>query len=176
MDFEDEHNQDEVETGSDELLSDDHLRLPESANPLVRLHAIRAWLARRQKETRLLIGTIAIDLQQLQQEEQSVHDGGKPLRRRELLARQDRLQALQDRFQAAQQRLSIYEEAESLLEDCVNHTTVSGRLLVEYYLTIEQLIQETLQVYDEGERAQREAVLSDVLQRIEQVGVSHEED
>ena len=30
------------ETGSDELLSDENLRLPEGANIIVRLHAVRA--------------------------------------------------------------------------------------------------------------------------------------
>ena len=34
----------EEETGSDELLADDNLRLPERANVLVRVHAVRAWL------------------------------------------------------------------------------------------------------------------------------------
>lgn len=171
MDIDDELSQEETETGSDELLSDDNLRLPDSANPLVRLHAIRAWLARRQKETRLDIGMLALDLQRLQQE-------GQPevrLRRRELQARQDRLQAVQERFQSTQQLLNVYEEAEQLLEECVNHTTVSERLLVEYYLTIEQLAQEATQE-DEGTQSPRLLALSDVLQRIEQVGTSHEDD
>jgi hypothetical protein len=171
MDFEDEHSEEETETGSDELLSADNLRLPDSANPLVRLHAIRAWLARRQKETHLEIGTIALDMQQLQQEGQQEIK----LRRRELQARQDRLQAVQERFQSTQQLLSVYEEAESLLEDCVNHTTVNERLLVEYYLTIEALVQEAAQEH-EGAQSPRLVALSDVLQRIEQVGAPHEED
>ena len=172
MDFSDEHTQEQVEMGSDELLSDDNLRLPDSANPLVRLHAVRAWLARRQKETRLDIGMLALDLQQLQQE-------GQPearLRRRELQARQDRLQSVQQRFQSTQQLLSVYEEAERLLEDCVNHTTVSERLLVEYYLTIEQLAQEAAQEHEEGQPSPRFAVFSDVLHRIEQVGAPHEQE
>ena len=183
MDLDDEHSQEQAETGSDELLSDDNLLLPDSANPLVRLHAIRAWLARRQKETRLHIGMIALDLQQLQQEDQGTSGleatGGRearPIRRRELQARQDRLQSAQARFQFTQQLLSVYEEAERLLEDCVNHTTVSERLLVEYYLTIEQLTQEATQEDDEGRQSPRLAALSDVLQRIEQVGAPHEKD
>jgi hypothetical protein len=171
MDFDNDLSQEEIETGSDELLSNDNLHLPDSANPLVRLHAIRAWLTRRQKETRLEIGTIALNLQQLQQEGQSE----VRLRRRELQARQDRLQAAQERFQSTQQLLSAYEEAESLLEDCVNHTTVSERLLVEYYLTIEALAQEAAQG-DAGQQSPRLAALSDVLHRIEHVGASHEED
>jgi hypothetical protein len=172
MDFDDEHSQEQAELGSDELLSDDSLRLPDSANPLVRLHAVRAWLARRQKETRLDIGALALNLQQLQQE-------GQPearLRRRELQARQVRLQSAQERFQSMQQLLSVYEEAERLLEDCVNHTTVSERLLVEYYLTIEQLAQEAAQEHGEGQSSPRLAALSDVLHRIEQVGAPQEED
>ena len=172
MDFDDEHNQKETETGSDELLSDDRLRLPDSANPLVRLHAIRAWLARRQKETRLDIGVQALDLQQLQQEDQPE----ARLRRRELQARQARLQSVQERLQSTQELLSVYEEAERLLEDCVNHTTVSERLLVEYYLTIEGLAEEAAQEYDEGEQSVRLAGLSDVLHRVEQVGAPQEED
>lgn len=172
MDFDDEHFQKETETGSDELLSNDNLRLPDSANPLVRLHAVRAWLARRQKETRLDIGMLALDLQQLQQEDQPE----TRLRRRELQARQDRFQSLQERFQSTQQLLSTYEEAERLLEDCVNHTTVSERLLVEYYLTIEQLAQEAAQKDGEDEHSPRLAAFSDVLQRIEQVGAPQEED
>jgi hypothetical protein len=172
MDFDDEHSQEQAEAGSDELLSSDKLRLPDSANSLVRLHAIRAWLARRQKETRLHIGMIALDLQQLQQEDQPV----TRLRRRELQARQDRLQSAQERFHSTQQLLSVYEEAEGLLEDCVNHTTISERLLVEYYLTIEQLTQEAAQEHGEGEQSPRLTALSDVLHRIEQVGTPHEED
>jgi hypothetical protein len=172
MDLDDEHSQEQAETGSDELLSDDNLLLPDSANPLVRLHAIRAWLARRQKETRLHIGMIALNLQQLQQEDQPE----AKLRRRELQARQVRLQSAQARFQSTQQLLSVYEEAERLLEDCVNHTTVSERLLVEYYLTIEQLTQEAAQEQAEGEQSPRLAALSDVLHRIEQVGAPHEKD
>lgn len=172
MDFDDEDSQEETENmGSDELLSDDNLRLPDSANPLVRLHAIRAWLTRRQKETHLKMGTIALNLQQLLQEgQQEVR-----LRRRELQARQDRLQSVQERFQSTQQLLSTYEEAEGLLEDCVNHTTVGERLLVEYYLTIEALAQEAGQEYTD-EQSPRLVALADVLHRIEQVGAPHEED
>jgi hypothetical protein len=171
MDFDDELSSEKDELGSDELLSDDNLRLPDNANPLVRLHAMRAWLIRRQKETRQDMGMIALDLQQLQQ-------GDQPetrLRRRELQARQDRMQSIQTRFQFTQQLLEVYEEAERLLEDCVNHTTVSERLLVEYYLTMEGLLQETTQE-DEDEHSPRFTALNDVLHRIEQVGAPQEED
>jgi len=171
MDLDNEHSPEETETGSDELLSADHLRLPDSADPLVRLHALRSWLTRRQKETRLELGMIALDLQNLQQEEQ----GGTRLRRRELQARQDRLQAAQERFQSTQQLLGAYEEAEKLLEECVSHTTVGERLLVEYYLTIEALVEEFAQEH-EGERSPRFVALNDILHRIEQVGILYEED
>src|SRR5579864_3149000 len=171
MDFDDEYSEDETEAGSDELLSDDNLRLPDSANPLVRLHAVRAWLARRQKEIHLEMGIIALDLQELQQEGQQE---GR-LRRRELQARQERLRAVQERFESTQQLLGVYEEAERLLEECVDHTTVSERLLVEYYLTIEELVEEEGRE-DEGEQSLRFGALSDVLQRVEQVGVTQEED
>src|SRR5579863_4634449 len=52
------------ETGSDELLADDNLRLPDSANVLVRVHAVRAWLARRHDEAAIEAGTAALTLQQ----------------------------------------------------------------------------------------------------------------
>jgi len=173
MDFDDEYSWAEAETGSDELLSDDNLRLPDNANPLVRLHAIRAWLARRQKETRLHIGEIALDLQFLQQEDQTLHTT-RPLRRRELQARQGHLQLAQERFHSTQQLLGVYEEADGLLEECVNHTTVSERLLVEYYLTIEQLMQEAAQA-GEGEQSVRLAAFAAVLQRVEQIGAPNDE-
>ena len=44
MDNDDDFADTSIEIGSDELLSDDDLRLPESANILVRTHAVRAWL------------------------------------------------------------------------------------------------------------------------------------
>ena len=174
MDFDNEYSHPEVETGSDELLSDDNLRLPDSANPLVRVHAIRAWLARRQKETRLHIGEIALDLQALQQEDQ-MQPAVRSLRRRELQARQERLQLAQEQFISTQQLLGAYEEAEGLLEECVNHTTVSERLLVEYYLTIEQLVQEAAQAGEGGEESARCVALAAVLQRVEQIGAPHDD-
>ena len=53
--FPNDHEPDD-ETGSDELLSDENLRLPEGANILVRLHAVRAWLSRRRDETSIEVG------------------------------------------------------------------------------------------------------------------------
>ena len=47
MDNDDDFSGTSIEIGSDELLSDDNLRLPESASTLVRTHAVQAWLTRR---------------------------------------------------------------------------------------------------------------------------------
>jgi hypothetical protein len=169
MDFDDHTPEEVTEVGSDELLSDDDLRLPEEANPLVRLHAVRAWLTRRQKMTNLEIGEAALELQQLQQDDTS------RLRRRELQARQEQIQQLQEAFQQAQQRLATYEETETLLQECVDHTTVGERLLVEYYLMLEEQVQNSLQA-GESEASPRLQVLQDVQHRIEQVSISNEEE
>jgi hypothetical protein len=171
MDFDDDVPEEVTEVGSDELLSDDNLHLPESANPLVRLHAVRAWLTRRQKMTNLEIGEAALELQQLQQDE----SGTAGLRRRELQARQEQMQYLQQRFQHAQQCLATYEEAETLLQECVDHTTVGERLLVEYYLTLEELVQNSLQA-GESEASSRLQVLQDVQHRVERVSIFDEEE
>ena len=160
------------EAGSDELLSDDNLRLPENANPLVRLHAVRAWLKRRQQETTLEIGTIALQLQALQQDEEAeIH-----MRRREREERAAQNHALQQAFQEAQQRLDVYEEAQALLEECVNHTTVGERLLVEFYLTLDNLIQDELAGQEDGDSPSlRTQVFLDVQRRVEQVGATYED-
>jgi len=171
MDFDNDIPEEATEVGSDELLSDDDLRLPEGANPLVRLHAVRAWLARRQKLTNIEIGEAALELQQLQQDEL----GTSRLRRRELQARHEQIQQLQERFQRAQQRLATYEEAETLLQECVDHTTVGERLLVEYYLMLEELVQNSLQV-GESEAFPRLQALQDVQYRVERVSISGEEE
>jgi hypothetical protein len=171
MDFDNDIPEEATEVGSDELLSDDNLHLPEGANPLVRLHAVRAWLRRRQKMTSIEIGEAALELQQLQQDE----SGTTRLRRRELQARQEQMQQLQEKFRQAQQRLVTYEEAETLLEECVDHTTVGQRLLVEYYLTLEEQVQNSLQA-GESESSLRLQVLFDVQHRIEQVSISEEDE
>ena len=115
MNFDDEFPDESTEIGSDELLADDNFRLPDSANTLVRLHAIRAWLKRRQKETSMEIGDTALALQQASQDEPQ----GMHLRRRERQAQTERLQQQQQAFLDAQQRLQGYEEAEALLEEIV---------------------------------------------------------
>jgi hypothetical protein len=178
MHFDDDEFVEEApERGSDELLSSDHLRLPENANPLVRLHAIRSWLTRRIAETKQEIGEAALNLQQIMADEQ----GTTRLRRRELQTQQERIAHTQEALQAAQQRLTAYEEAGELLEECVSHTTVSERLLVEYYLTLENLIQDHLQETDAPAASvapspPRVAILADILQRVERVGSTVEEE
>ena len=69
MDIDDETPDSSVEIGSDELLSDDNLRLPESASILVRIHAVRAWLARRYEETTIEVGEAALALQKMMMQE-----------------------------------------------------------------------------------------------------------
>ncbi len=169
----DEHLEDEPETmGSDELLSDDSLRLPDDANPLVRLHAMRSWLTRRQKETTLMMGEAALMLQELQ-----TGDAALPhLRRRQQQEITERIQQAHRAFETAHEQRTTYEEAEALLEECVNHTTVGERLLVEYYLSIENIVQEALQEQPTANHSPRVEALFDVQQRIERIGAPHEDD
>src|SRR5438874_11299533 len=115
IDDEDEASNEAAETGSDELLSDKNLRLPESANILVRLHAVRAWLARRHDEATVEVGKAALTLQEIMQEE----SGDTRMRRREQQLQRERLQQVQQSLNEAQQRVSAYEEAQSLLEECI---------------------------------------------------------
>lgn len=155
------------EVGSDELLAADELRLPESANILVRLHALRAWLDRRHAETELEIGMAALDLQEIMREAENEL---RPRRRSiEPDVRGQRAQLL---LVAAQQRLSAYDEARALLEDCVTHTTTGERLLVEYYLSLEELVQAT----DSPADSPWQEVMADVLHRVEQVGTPGKEE
>lgn len=170
MDFDDEFINDAEETGSDELLSDDNLRLPEGANPMVRLHAVRAWLKRRQREIKLAMGNTALELQASQQSGSSA-----PLRRRAYQEQMEGLQRLQTSFQRDQERLNAYEEAEAELEDCVNHTTVGERLLVEYYLQLDMIIQTELQEHAQHETLRIETLLG-VQHRVERVTATYEED
>ena len=66
MDNDDDFADTSIEIGSDELLSDDDLHLPESANILVRTHAVRAWLARRREESAIEVGEAAeVDAEQV---------------------------------------------------------------------------------------------------------------
>ena len=170
MDFDNEIPDASTETGSDELLSDDNLRLPESANILVRTHAVLAWLTRRCKETALEIGEAALALQQtMMQEPQETR-----LRRRERQNLEWQISQRQQQLQEAQQRLDAYEEAQGLLEDCIAHTS-GERILVEYYLVLEDLVQNITQA-NQPEDTPRLQVLADVQHRVEHVGVPHEDE
>jgi hypothetical protein len=174
MDFDDELEQEPDGVGSDELLSDDNLRLPAGANPLVRLHAVRAWLDRRERETKIEMGEAALSLQQLQE-----HLGIGNVRRREYQDLSAQMQRYQHLFTQGQERLDAYEEAADLLEDAVNHVTVSERLLVEYYLELDGVVQEYRQSLDDEDTAPqtpRLQALLDVQQRVERVGATYEEE
>jgi hypothetical protein len=170
--FSDNHESADEEIGSDELLSDENLRLPESANILVRLHAVRAWLFRRHDEATIEVGEAALALQEVMQED-AVET--RPRRRRQQILEAQRFQRVQQGLAQAQQRLSAYEEAQSILEDCVAHTS-GERVLVEYYLTLEELVLRSLEQMEQTEDHSPwlEAV-SDVLHRVEHVGTPDEE-
>ncbi len=158
--------------GSDELLSDENLRLPESANILVRLHAVRAWLSRRYDEATIEVGESALALQEIMQEE-AVET--RPRRRMHQKEEAQRFQRAQQVLAESQQRLSAYEEAQSILEDCVAHTS-GERVLVEYYLTLEELVLQSQEQMDQTkDRSPWLDALSDVLHRIEHVGTPDEE-
>jgi hypothetical protein len=159
------------EMGSDELLSDDNLRLPESANLLVRLHAVRAWLSRRHDEATIEVGEAALSLQEsMQQDAETI-----PRRHMHQMEEAQRFQRAQQALAEAQQRLSAYEEAQSILEDCVAHTS-GERVLVEYYLTLEELVLQSQEQIDQTvDHSPWFYALSDVLHRIERVGTSNEE-
>jgi hypothetical protein len=169
IDDEDDTSNETTEIGSDELLSDENLRLPESANILVRLHAVRAWLDRRHDEAAIEVGEAAIALQEIMQ--------GAPsdtrMRRREQQLQHERLERIQRSLTEAQERLSAYEEAQSLLEECIAHTTSSERVLVEYYLTLEDFVQAAQA--SQQESSPWLSALADVQHRIEQVGAPNEE-
>ena len=171
--FSDENEPGDAEIGSDELLSDENLRLPEGANILVRLHAVRAWLSRRRDEATIEVGEAALALQQMMQE-QAVET--RPRRRtHQIEAVQKRFQRAQKALTESQQRLNAYEEAQSILEDCVAHTS-GERVLVEYYLTLEELVLQSQEQADQAEnRSPWLEAISDVLHRIEHVGTQDEE-
>jgi hypothetical protein len=187
--FEDEdHRQDDdtseqeesEQVGSDDLLADDALRLPESANILVRLHAVRAWLTRRQHEASIAVGDAVLALQEAMQEPEQP---SSRLRRRERDGQSGmlRLQHAQRVVLMAQQRLATYEEAQAQFDETVAHVTAGERVLVEYYLALEELLHTAIPAagadQDEAEKQEvRRTVLADVLHRVEHVGVPDEED
>src|SRR5437016_406965 len=160
MDNDDDFAGTSIEIGSDELLSDDDLRLPESASILVRTHAVRAWLARRHEESAIEVGEAALALQQvMMQEPQETR-----LRRRER-------QNLQWQLDQQQQLL---KEAQQRLEGCITHTS-GERVLVEYYLALENLVHSITQA-NQSEQSPRLQALFDVQHRVEHVGAPNEED
>jgi hypothetical protein len=170
--FADDHESSNEEIGSDELLSDENLRLPESANILVRLHAVRAWLSHRHDEAIIEVGEAALAFQELMQEDAAK---SRPRRRMDQVGEARRFQRVQQWLVAAQQRLSAYEEAQSILEDCVAHTS-GERVLVEYYLTLEELVLQSQEHTDqERQRSPWLDALADVLRRVEHVGTPDEE-
>jgi hypothetical protein len=175
MDPDDELENEEIERGSDELLSDDKLRLPASASPLVRLHAIQAWLTRRERETDSEIGEAALELQYIMQSSEQ----DTRMRRREREALEQRVQYARQSLQRAQERKQAYEEAESLLEECIAHTTSNERALVEYYLILEDLMQseetEEAATTTPVDQSARHQALADVQHRIEHVGTPGED-
>ncbi len=179
MDFDDETLDTDSKIGSDELLSDDNLRLPEAASILVRVHAVRAWLARRCEETTREVGEAALALQEAMQ--QSVPE--TRLRRRERQQQQEQTDHVQRLLNMAQLRLRTYEEAQALLEECITHTS-GERVLVEYYLALEDLVQNIIATnapdapntpndFDQRPRLQ---ALADVQHRVERVGTPGEDD
>ena len=179
MNFDDETLDADSEIGSDELLSDDNLRLPEAASILVRVHAVRAWLVRRCEETTREVGEAALALQEAMQ--QPVPE--TRLRRRERQQQQERTDRVQQLLNIAQLRLHAYEEAQTLLEECITHTS-GERVLVEYYLALEELVQnilasntpdtpDTLNDFDQHPRLQ---ALADVQHRVERIGAPGEDD
>jgi len=166
---EDDLPEESTEIGSDELLSEDDLRLPESANVLVRLHAVRAWLARRRHEVSIELGEAALNLQQTMAFESQE---SRP-RRRERQGQEMQVLRTQRNLAEAQQRLQAYEDAEALLEDCVAHTG-GERVLVEYYLALEDLVQTEMQT-GQSDPSPRLQALADVQHRVERVGAPSEE-
>ena len=92
------------------------------------------------------------------------------LRRREREELLQRVQQAQDSLQRAQAHLNAYEEAEATLEDCVNHLTVGERLLVEYYLILEDTVQTSIEEDQESASSPRIEALLDVQQRVERIG------
>ena len=170
-----EHETAGDEIGSDELLSDDDLRLPESANMLVRLHALRAWLARRHHDATIDVGQTALHLQQLMQEDIQETGARRAHRRTQQGEAAQRLNHAQQALATAQQRLSAYEEAQSLLEDCIAHTS-GERVLVEYYLTLEELVQQSqTPPRTPAQRTLWFDAMADVLHRIEHIGIPNED-
>lgn len=176
MDINDEIPDESSETGSDELLSEDNLRLPESANILVRVHAVLAWLTRRQHEAAIQVGEAALYLQETEQPQKL------STRRRALQLLTERWTRAQQALTDAQERLSAYEKAQALLEECIAHAS-GERVLVEYYLLLEEEAATRDSPQNKGEAADQPShppawfsAIADVQHRIEHVGIPAEEE
>src|SRR5579883_1232513 len=155
------------EAGSDELLAADDLRLPAEANILVRLHAVRSWLNRRYQEAGLALGRATLEVQEAMRVAESE---ARP--RRRAAGDHPLVQRAQRELIAMQRQQTAYDEARTLLEDCVAHTTVGDRLLVEYYLALEERLQAPMSPTD----TPWIEAMQDVLHRVEQVGTPDEDE
>src|SRR3974377_388112 len=105
--FPNDHEASDDETGSDELLADENLRLPDGANILVRLHAVRAWLSRKLEEERIELGEAALDLQEMMREQ--VVETRPRRRMHQADTIQQHFEHAQKAITVAQQRLNAYE-------------------------------------------------------------------
>ena len=159
------------ETGSDELLANDNLRLPDSANVLVRVHAVRAWLARRHDEAAIEAGMAALALQQ------AMSNASEETRPRRRASHPPDTSMAQQQLADARHCMDAIEEAQTLLEDYIAHTN-GERVLVEYYLAVEQLIMDngyTLTGEHPIQHAPWIDMMLEVMQRVEHVGTPQEE-
>ncbi|MGB8348434.1 MAG: hypothetical protein WCD86_26370, partial [Ktedonobacteraceae bacterium] len=162
---------DETTPGSDELLSDDELRLPESAHMLVRVHAVQAWLSRRLREAALARGEAALALQAAATQAEA--ESGRVTRRRERERREEQLRRCQQVIAQEQTRIDTYEEARGLLQEYVDHAG-GERVLVEFYLALEAL--EEQETRAAALPSPRLSALAEVQHRVERVGISYETD
>lgn len=171
MDIDDETEDTSPETGSDELLAADDLRLPEGASILVRLHAVRAWLTRREQEANIEVGEAVLDLQQAMLYEPS-EIRARSLPRQEEQEKLHHVRRAQQALTEAQERLSAFEEVQNLLEEYIAHTS-GERVLVEYYLALEELVQSNTlpEAPEQAELPPRLQVFAEVMQRVERVCV-----
>lgn len=166
--------------GSDELLSDDSLRLPDSASFLVRLHAVRAWLERNRREASAAVGEAALALQVAMQRSPEIQRPRRRFRPVEGQSAYDSPYALvmhaQQRLRDVQEIQSAFEQAQAWLEECVTHTN-GERVLVEYYLLIEQALLDAGYLPNQDTPDQHTPwhdTMVAVLRRIEHVGIPEE--
>jgi hypothetical protein len=164
--YETENITEDEASGSDELLAADELRLPEGASTPLRLHALRAWLEQRRTASELEIGAAALALQTAMCDPEMHRRTRRRWQETNLS-----LGGAQLALSRARMRQSAYQEASTLLEECVTHTTTAERLLVEYYLSLEELAAAGAEAADPPWRE----AMQDVLHRVEQVGSPTEE-